>query len=189
MKSLRGHLEGADAVNRNDNERVKRYISKLNINPALTHGISHIVGDIQPGKLADLVIYKPQNFGVKPEVVIKGGYIAWAAVGDANASIPTIEPIISYEMFGALHKAASKNSFNFVSQASLKNGKYDSFNLNKRGLAVKNCRDVSKQDMKHNNTTPKMQVDPESYEVRADGVLCTAPASESLPMTKQFNVF
>lgn len=189
MKSLRGHLEGADAENKNDNERVKRYVSKLNINPAITHGISHVVGDIQPGKLADLVMYQPQNFGVKPEIVIKGGYIAWAAVGEANASIPTVEPIISYEMFGALHKAASKNSFNFVSEISLKNGKYDSYKLDKRALAVKKCRDVSKQDMKHNSTTPKMEVDPESYEVKADGVLCTVPPSDVLPMTKQFNVF
>ncbi|TIA95401.1 hypothetical protein E3P92_03601 [Wallemia ichthyophaga] len=189
MKTLRGHLDGADAQNQNDNERVKRYISKLNINPAMTHGIAHIVGDVQPGKLADLVMYQPQNFGVKPEIVIKGGYIAWAAVGDANASIPTVEPIISYEMFGALHKAASKNSFNFVSDISLKNGKYDSYKLDKRGLAVKKCRDVGKKDMKHNNTTPHMQVDPESYEVRADGILCTVPPSDILPMTKQFNVF
>ncbi|KAH8917337.1 urease [Atractiella rhizophila] len=193
MKSMRGRLDtekaGKDGTDGADNERVKRYIAKYTINPAIVHGIAHDVGDIDVGKLADLVLWRPENFGVKPEQVIKGGVIAWAQMGDANASIPTVQPVISRPMWGASPGSAALNSVVFVSQISLTSGTIESYNLKKKPSAVKNCRTVTKRDMKHNNHLPKMTVDPESFRVEADGVHCTIEAATKLPMTQGYHLF
>lgn len=162
MRDLQGHLQGHDAEKNRDNERVKRYVSKYTINPAIVHGMSHLVGSVEPGKLADLVLYKPCNFGTKPEVIIKGGQIAWAQMGDANASIPTVQPIYGRPMYGARPRAAPFNSIAFVSAVSLANGNVASYGLLKKAEPVVNCRNISKLDMKLNNTLPKITVDPET---------------------------
>jgi len=180
---LEGDFEGCD------NNRVKRYVAKYTVNVAITQGISHIVGDIAVGKLADLVVWKPANFGVKPEQVIKGGTIAWAQIGDANASIPTVQPILSKPMWGSFPKVAALNSFCFVSQISIDNGTIASYNLAKRAVGVKNCRCVGKKDMKWNDQMPKLTVNPETYRVEADGVHCTVEAATSLPLTQSYLLF
>ncbi|KAL5634366.1 hypothetical protein ACGC1H_002432 [Rhizoctonia solani] len=172
-----------------DNVRVKRYISKYTINPAITHGISHLVGQVKVGCLADLVLWRPENFGTKPEMVLKSGVIAWAQMGDANASIPTVQPVYSRPMWGAHPGSAALNSVAFVSEISITSGTIQKYGLSKRAEAVKGCRTVRKKDMKWNNSTPVMSVDPESYEVRADGVLATVPPAETLPLTRTYNVF
>ncbi|OCF34631.1 urease [Kwoniella heveanensis CBS 569] len=187
MKEVRGALEG-DSEKR-DNERVKRYISKYTINPAITHGMSHLIGQIAVGCLADLVIWKPEHFGARPEMVLKSGVIAWAQMGDANASIPTVQPVYGRPMWGAQPEAAGRNSLVWVSQASIDNGTIASYKLNKRAEAVKNCRTIGKKDMKHNNSMPRMEVDPETYEVTADGVLCDAPPATHLPLTRKHFVY
>ncbi|KAH7928060.1 urease [Leucogyrophana mollusca] len=194
LRELRGplgklsDLEAPDHEGR-DNGRVKRYIAKYTINPAITHGISHLVGSVEVGKLADLVLWKPENFGVKPEMVLKSGVIAWAQMGDANASIPTVQPFYSKPMWGAYPAAAALNSVAFVSQISLDSGTIKSYGLSKRCEAVKGCRQVTKKDMKWNNATPKMSVDPESYEVRADDVLADIEPATRLPLARQYNLF
>src|SRR6185437_9862129 len=165
MKTQRGAL--SQDSSRNDNFRVRRYVAKYTINPAVTHGISHEVGSIEPGKLADLVLWKPAMFGVKPEMVIKGGFIAWSVMGDANASIPTPQPVIYRPMFGSFGGATASTSATFISQAALSSGIAGKFH--KRAVAVKNCRSIGKRDMIHNAATPNIEVDPETYEVRADG--------------------
>ncbi|GFZ42802.1 Urease [Saitozyma sp. JCM 24511] len=187
MRDVRGPLEG-DEEGR-DNERVKRYIAKYTINPAITHGMSHLVGQVAKGCLADLVLWKPENFGARPETVIKGGVIAWAQMGDANASIPTVQPVFGRPMWGAQPDAAGLNSVVWVSQASIDNGAIQSYGLKKKAEAVKKCRDIGKKDMKLNDAMPKMSVDPETYEVQADGVLCDAPPATTLPLTKKHWVF
>ncbi|KAE8219098.1 hypothetical protein CF319_g7149 [Tilletia indica] len=192
MRDLKGPLQGKgegeqDGEGR-DNFRVKRYISKYTINPAIVHGMSHYIGSIEPGKWADLVLYRPENFGVKPEIVIKGGQIAWAQMGDANASIPTVQPIYGRPMFATKPQAAHANSILWVSDVSLKNGNIASYAISKRAMPVKNCRTISKRDMKHNNAMPKITVDPETYNVEADGKLCTVEPATKLPMT-QFHHF
>src|SRR6266567_899197 len=165
MKLQRGALpEDSD---RNDNFRVRRYIAKYTINPAVTHGIADYVGSIEPGKLADLVLWKPSMFGVKPEIVVKGGFIAWSVMGDANASIPTPQPVLYRPMFGSFGGATAATSATFISQAAEAGG--IGKNFAKRAAAVRNCRNVGKKDMIHNASVPKIEVDPETYEVRADG--------------------
>jgi urease subunit alpha len=186
MKVQRGPLK--EDTENNDNFRVKRYIAKYTINPALTHGIAHIVGSIEVGKLADLVVWKPAFFGVKPFTIIKGGMIAAAAMGDPNASIPTPQPVHYRYMFGA-YGGGLKTSVTFVSQAALKNPAVAALGLNKPLVAVKGTRDVKKKDMIHNNWMPKIEVDPETYQVLADGMdLSCEPATE-LPMAQRYFLF
>ncbi|GAA5896085.1 hypothetical protein JCM5296_006240 [Sporobolomyces johnsonii] len=187
MKECRGPLEGEREGS--DNERVKRYIAKYTINPAITHGMSHLVGDVSIGKLADLVLWSPANFGVRPESVIKGGVIAWANIGDANASIPTVQPVIGRPMWGSHAEAAALNSVLFVSSLSLSSGTIASYKLKKRPVAVKGCRSIGKKDMKNNNVTPKISVDPETYRVEADGVHCTVPPATKLPLAQNYMLF
>ena len=186
MKIQRGTLK--DDVARNDNHRVKRYIAKYTINPAITHGIAHIVGSIEPGKLADLVLWKPAFFGVKPSLILKGGMIAAAAMGDPNASIPTPQPVHYRPMFGSFG-GGLKTSLTFVSQAALKNPDVQSLGLKKRLEPVRNCRTISKADMLHNSATPVIEVDPETYAVRADGELLVCEPVSVLPMAQRYFLF
>ncbi|KAK0556270.1 Urease [Tilletia horrida] len=185
---LKGPGEGEQDAEGKDNFRVKRYVSKYTINPAIVHGMSHYIGSVEPGKWADLVLYRPENFGVKPEIVIKGGQIAWAQMGDANASIPTVQPIYGRPMYATKPQAAHANSILWVSDISIKNGNIASYAVSKRAMPVKDCRDISKRDMKHNSAMPKITVDPETYNVEADGKLCTVEPATKLPMT-QFHHF
>ncbi|GAA6042193.1 hypothetical protein JCM8097_005009 [Rhodosporidiobolus ruineniae] len=188
MKECRGPLK-EEKLDGADNERVKRYIAKYTINPAIAHGISHVVGSVHPGKLADLVLWEPAYFGVRPQMVIKGGMIAWANMGDANASIPTVQPVLGRPMWGSHAQAAALNSVLFVSQLSLDSGTIESYNLHKRPVAVKNCREIGKKDMKNNSYTPRIRVDPESYKVEADGVHCTVPPATKLPLSQGYMLF
>ncbi|QDF98885.1 urease subunit alpha [Azoarcus sp. DD4] len=187
MKVQRGPLE-EDAGKGNDNFRVKRYIAKYTINPAITHGIAHVVGSIEEGKLADLVLWKPAFFGVKPSLILKGGMIAAAAMGDANASIPTPQPVHYRPMFGSYGKAL-KTSVTFVSQAALANPAVAALQLSKPLLAVQGCRKVQKADMVHNGATPTIDVDPETYVVRADGELLVCEPASELPMAQRYFLF
>jgi len=186
MKTQRGALQ-EDTV-RNDNYRVRRYIAKYTINPAITHGIAHVVGSIEPGKLADLVLWKPAFFGVKPSLILKGGMIAAAAMGDPNASIPTPQPVHYRPMFGSFG-GGLKTSLTFVSQASLKNPALHSLGLKKRLEPVRNCRTVTKADMLHNSATPLIEVDTETYAVRADGELLVCEPAKVLPMAQRYFLF
>jgi urease subunit alpha len=186
MKVQRGALSG-DA-SRNDNFRVKRYIAKYTINPAITHGISHVVGSLEVGKIADIVLWKPAFFGVKPSMILKSGMIAAAQMGDPNASIPTPQPVHYRMMFGA-YGGGLRTSFTFVSQAAYEAGIGDALKLNKPLIAVKNTRHVRKADMIHNGLTPKMEVDPETYEVRADGELLVCEPAKVLPMAQRYFLF
>lgn len=179
----------ADRDSRNDNFRVKRYIAKYTINPAIAHGISHEVGSIEVGKWADLVIWKPAFFGVKPLAILKGGFIAMAAMGDPNASIPTPQPVHYRPMFGGFGGAIAKGSLTFVSQAGLNAGVKERFGLAKTLSAVKNIRGIRKQHMVHNNYLPKMEIDAQTYAVRADGQLLTCEPAKSLPMTQRYFLF
>ncbi len=189
MREQRGPLpEDAARGDGADNWRARRYVAKYTINPALAHGIAHEVGSIEPGKLADLVLWRPAFFGSRPELVIKGGVIAFAQMGDANASIPTPEPVRAQPMFGAFGKAVGGCSLAFVSQASEALVR-STYGLNKRIAAVKGCRTVSKADMRLNDATPDIQVDPESYEVRADGVLLTCEPAKQLPLAQLYSLF
>ena len=172
-----------------DNFRVKRYIAKYTINPAIAHGISHEVGSVEVGKLADLVLWKPAFFGVKPSMVLKGGTIATAPMGDPNASIPTPQPVHYRPMFGSFGKACVNNSLLFVSQASIDAGIAEQFSLSRPLSAVKNCRSVKKADMVLNNYQPVMEVDPQTYEVKADGQLLTCEPAEVLPMAQRYFLF
>lgn len=186
MKVQRGALEaGAD----HDNARVKRYIAKYTINPAITHGISHEVGSIAPGKLADLVLWKPEFFGIKPAMIIKGGAIAAAPMGDPNASIPTPQPVHFRPMFGAYGGAVGMNSLLFVSATSLEHGALDELRLAKQMSAVRDCRTVTKADMVHNDWLPEIEVDPETYEVRANGEILTCEPMAVLPMAQRYSLF
>ena len=186
MKLQRGALPEDSA--RNDNFRVKRYIAKYTINPALTHGIAHTVGSIEVGKLADLVLWKPAFFGVKPSLILKGGMIAAAAMGDPNASIPTPQPVHYRPMFGSFGKAL-KTSVTFVSQAALNNPAVAALGLSKPLVAVSGTRTLKKSDMVHNGATPEITVDPETYVVKADGVhLVCEPATE-LPLAQRYFLF
>ncbi len=174
---------------RNDNFRVKRYIAKYTINPAITKGVAHEVGSIEVGKWADLVVWKPAFFGVKPALILKGGFIAMAAMGDPNASIPTPQPVHYRPMFGAYGGALARGSLTFVSQAGLNAGIQQRYGLAKTLSAVKNIRGVRKQHMVHNHYLPKMEIDAQTYTVRADGQLLTCEAAVSLPLTQRYFLF
>ena len=191
MKQQRGHLTDpqGSASDRHDNFRVKRYISKYTINPAIAHGISHEVGSVEVGKWADLVIWKPAFFGIKPSVILKGGFIAMAAMGDPNASIPTPQPVHYRPMFGAFGGAVAKGSLTFVSKAGLAAGIKEKFGLTKNLSAVKNIRGVRKQHMIHNAYLPEMEIDAQTYAVRADGQLLTCEPATSLPMAQRYFLF
>ena len=187
MKSQRGSLPGDG---RADNARVKRYIAKYTINPAIAHGLAHEVGSVEVGKLADLVLWEPAFFGVKPELVIKGGAIAYAMMGDPNASIPTPQPVHGRMMFGGYGGALTHTSLTFVSQAALEDDIGHKLGLRRRVAAVSNTRGgIGKRSMVHNNAMPHIEVDPETYEVRADGVLLTCEPAEVLPMAQRYFLF
>lgn len=187
MKEERGPLEG-DTEN-DDNMRIRRYISKYTINPAITHGISDYVGSVEVGKLADLVIWNPAFFGVKPDIIIKGGMIIASKMGDANASIPTTEPVMYQHMFGAHGRAKYATCATFVSQIALDEGIKEKLGLQKMILPVHNTRNISKKDMKWNDKTPEITVDPETYEVKADGEPLTSRPAERLPLTQMYSLF
>ena len=197
MKAQRGWLANpqptgrgvGDDTARNDNFRVKRYIAKYTINPAIAHGISHEVGSIEIGKFADLVVYKPAFFGVKPALILKGGFIAFAAMGDPNASIPTPQPVHYRPMFGAYGGALTRGSLTFVSQAGMNAGIKERFGLAKNLSAVKNIRGVRKANMVHNSYLPTMEIDAQTYAVRADGQLLTCEPALSLPLAQRYFLF
>ncbi len=184
MREQRGPLpeDGPD----HENNRVLRYMAKLTINPALAHGIAHEVGSLEPGKLADIVLWDAAYFGVKPKLVIKGGMIAWALMGDPNASIPTPQPVLYRPMFGAFGRALGQTCVNFVSQASIDLGNYDRLGLQRRAVGVRGCRTVGKADMVRNNAMPKITVNPDTYEVFVDGELATCEPAERLPLTQLY---
>lgn len=187
MKQQRGPLESDSDTN--DNFRAKRYIAKYTINPAITHGISHEVGSVEVGKLADLVLWKPAFFGVKPSLIIKGGAIAAAPMGDANASIPTPQPVHYRPMFGAYGDTCIQTSFSFVSQAAIDNGIKESLGLRRPLSAVKNTRNITKKDLLLNDAMPHIEVDPQTYEVRADGVLLTCEPATEVPLAQRYFLF
>jgi urease subunit alpha len=189
MKVQRGLLTPETEGETHDNFRAKRYIAKYTINPAIAHGIADSVGSIEEGKLADLCLWKPAFFGVKPEMVIKGGAIAWSQMGDPNASIPTPQPIHMRPMFGSFGGAIAATSLTFVSQASLEGKTLQKLGLKKSLVPVSNTRNLSKSDMKLNEFLPQMEVDPETYEVRADGELLTCEPATSLPMAQRYFLF
>ena len=187
MKKQRGALEGDD--NLSDNERIKRYIAKYTINPAIACGISDHVGSVEVGKMADLVLWTPAFFGVKPEIIIKGGFIALAMMGDSNASIPTPEPTMYRPMFGSMGKAASSISAIFVSQASIDKGIEEHLDINKVMIPVKNTRDITKRDMKLNDFIGDIEVDPETYDVKVNGEIIESNYMTELPMAKKYFLF
>ncbi len=187
MKGQRGALPEDNA--RNDNFRVKRYIAKYTINPALANGISHDVGSIEVGKWADLVIWRPAFFGVKPSLILKGGFIAAALMGDANASIPTPQPVHYRPMFGSFGRVVQATSLTFISQTAMNNDLGDELGLRKRLSAVRGCRSVKKQDMVLNGYLPKMEIDPQTYRVRADGQLLTCDPATVLPLAQKYFLF
>jgi urease subunit alpha len=187
MKGQRGKLEGES--DRNDNLRIKRYVAKYTVNPAIAHGISHEVGSIAVGKLADLVIWRPAFFGVKPSIIVKGGFIAHAAMGDPNASIPTPQPVHYRPMFGSFGGALSKGSLSFVSKSALAAGVKERYGLAKTLSAVHGIRGVRKQHMVHNSYLPVMEIDAQTYQVRADGQLLTCEPAKSLPMAQRYFLF
>jgi urease subunit alpha len=187
MKVQRGSLAGDPAEH--DNTRVKRYLAKYTINPAITQGIAHEVGSVEEGKLADLVLWKPAFFGVKPSLIIKGGMIAAAPMGDPNASIPTPQPVHYRPMFGALGGAREATSMTFVSQAAFEAGLAGELGLRSLIGTAKGCRSVTKQSMIHNDYTPRIEVDAQTYEVRADGELLICEPAEVLPLAQRYFLF
>ena len=187
MKRQRGPLAGEKSGS--DNVRVRRYVAKFTINPAIAHGIAHEVGSVEAGKLADLVLWKPAFFGVKPEMVVKGGMIAWSVMGDANASIPTPQPVIYRPMFGSFGGALHSTSLTFLSKAAVKAGLPAQLGLKKKSVAVNHCRGLTKRDMINNDALPRIEVDPDTYEVRADGVLLTCEPAQVLPMAQRYFLF
>jgi urease subunit alpha len=187
MKRQRGRLK--EEAGDNDNLRVRRYVAKYTINPALAHGLAHVVGQVATGKLADLVLWQPAFFGVKPEIILKAGVIVGAPMGDPNASIPTPQPVHYRPMFGAFGKALASCCVTFVSQAALEADVPRKLGLARRIEPVKNVRKIGKQHMVLNNATPKVEVDPETYEVRADGALITCEPATVLPMAQRYFLF
>jgi urease subunit alpha len=187
MKKQRGRLgqEKGD----NDNARVKRYVAKYTINPAIAHGVSKHIGSVEKGKLADLILWSPAFFGVKPETIIKGGTIVAALMGDPNASIPTPQPVHYRPMFGAFGKALTASSLVFVSKAAARSTLRNRLGIEKEFVAVEGTRKATKKSMIHNDTTPDIEVDPETYEVRADGELLTCAPAEVLPMAQRYFLF
>jgi urease subunit alpha len=187
MKKQRGALPGEKGDN--DNKRVKRYVAKYTINPAIAHGVSKHIGSVEKGKLADLVIWTPAFFGVKPDMVIKGGTIVAAQMGDPNASIPTPQPVHYRPMFGAYGKALTASSLVFVSKAAARSNLRNKLGVDKQFVAVEKTRTVNKKSMIHNDATPNIEVDPETYEVRADGELLTCAPADVLPMAQRYFLF
>ncbi len=187
MKKQRGRLP--EEKGDNDNARVKRYVAKYTINPAIAHGMSKHIGSVEKGKLADLVIWSPAFFGVKPDMIVKGGSIVAAQMGDPNASIPTPQPVHYRPMFGAFGKARTASSLMFVSKAAARSTLRRQLGVEKQFVAVTNTRKIGKKDMVHNNATPRIEVDPETYEVRADGELLTCAPAETLPMAQRYFLF
>lgn len=187
MKRQRGALPGDSTGN--DNRRIQRYISKYTINPAIAHGISRHVGSVEVGKLADLVLWKPAFFGAKPEMVIKGGFIAWSQMGDPNASIPTPQPVYMRPMFGGFGQAPGSCALAFVSALCRQRGIAKGYGLTKQIVAVENCRRIGKKHMVWNDSTPHITVDPETYEVRADGELLTCEPARFLPLSQRYSLF
>src|SRR5262252_870041 len=185
MKRQRGRLPQEQG--HNDNLRIRRYVAKYTINPAIAHGFAHETGSVEEGKLADLVLWRPGFFGLKPEMVIKGGFIAWAQMGDANASIPTPQPLIMRPMFGA--RAPGAISLALVSRRSVAEGTVAKLGLRKRLSAVRGCRGLGKRHMKLNDALPRLEVDPESYEVRADGVRLRCEPARTLPLSQRYSLF
>ncbi|MEM6530243.1 MAG: urease subunit alpha, partial [Chloroflexota bacterium] len=187
MKVQLGTL--AEDTARNDNNRVKRYIAKYTINPAIAHGISSHVGSVEAGKLADLCLWTPAFFGVKPEIVVKGGFIAYAQMGDPNASIPTPQPMHTRPLFGSYGRALNTTSMTFLSKAGIENGILEQLKLQTTIAGVEDCRSITKADMVLNDYTPDISVDPETYEVRVDGEIITCEPAESLPMAQRYFLF
>jgi urease subunit alpha len=187
MRQQRGRLPAERGEH--DNLRVRRYVAKYTINPAIAHGIGHIVGSVEVGKLADLVLWSPAFFGVKPDLVLKGGFISWSQMGDPNASIPTPQPVFMRPMFGDFGRARSSTCVTFLSQAGVANGVHERLGLSRRIEAVKGCRALGKKDMILNDALPKMEVDPETYEVRADGELLVCEPASVLPMAQRYFLF
>jgi urease subunit alpha len=184
MRRMKGRL--AEDASEHDNYRVLRYLAKLTINPAVAHGISHLVGSLEPGKLADIVLWPVGSFGAKPKMVIKGGLINWAVMGDPNASVPTCEPQFYRPQFGALGPALSRTSFTFLSQAGYDAGVHEQLGLRRMIEPVRNCRAISKRDMVRNDRTPRIEVNPDTYEVRVDGELATVPPADRLSLAQKF---
>jgi urease subunit alpha len=187
MRQQRGRLPSERGDN--DNNRIRRYIAKYTINPAIAHGVSHDIGSVEVGKLADLVLWRPAFFGIRPELVIKGGFIAWAQMGDLNASIPTPEPQYMRPMFGARGRAIGATSLAFISERALQEGHIGALGLTKRLSVVRGCRGIGKRHMKLNDALPKLEVDPETYAVRADGVLLTCAPATTLPLAQRYSLF
>jgi urease subunit alpha len=187
MKKQRGRLP--EETGDNDNARAKRYVAKYTINPAIAHGVSKHIGSVEPGKLADLVLWSPAFFGVKPDLVIKGGAIAAAPMGDPNASIPTPQPVHYRPMFGAFGKAPKTTSVVFVSKAAADSRLREQLGVEKELVAVQGTRDIGKASMIHNGATPDIAVDPETYEVKADGELLTCAPAEVLPMAQRYFLY
>ncbi|WP_343743783.1 urease subunit alpha [Chitinophaga sp.] len=188
MKKQRGFLD-EDATAQSDNFRAKRYVAKYTINPAIAHGIDEYVGSVEPGKIADIVLWKPALFGAKPEMIIKGGMIIAAKMGDPNASIPTPQPVILRTMFGAHGRAMHQTCATFVSKASLEKGIVAEYGLQKMVLPVSGCRNISKKDLIHNDKTPEITVNPENYEVRVDGVHITCEPVDTVPLAQRYFLF
>ena len=188
MKKQRGFLT-QDEPHHYDNNRVKRYVAKYTINPAITHGIAEYVGSLEVGKLADIVLWKPALFGAKPEMIIKGGMIIASRMGDPNASIPTPQPVIYRHMFGAYGKALHNTCVTFVSKLSLEKEVVQQYGLQKKILPVKNCRNISKKDLMHNNATPQIDVNPETYEVKVDGMPITCEPISVAPLAQRYFLF
>ena len=184
MKQQRGALG-----DRADNLRIRRYIAKYTINPAIAHGFAHEVGSIEVGTLADLVLWKPALFGIRPELVLKGGFIAWAQMGDPGASIPTPQPVRMRPMFGALGRAVGATSLAFVSARAHREGRVHALGLTKQISVVRGCRGLGKRDMKLNDALPRLEVDPETYQVRADGELLICEPAAALPLTQRYHLF
>lgn len=187
MKRSMGRLP--EERGENDNIRVKRYLAKITINPAITHGISEHVGSLEPGKLADIVVWTPQFFGIKPKLIIKGGFIAYALMGDPNASIPTTEPVYYRPMFGSLGAAKHSTSVTFTSKLAIEDGLQDRLGTSKRLTPVKNCRNIGKKDMHHNNLTPEIRINPETYEVLVNGKPATADPATRLSLARLYNLY
>ena len=185
---MEANAVAAPAKGDNDNLRIKRYISKYTINPAIAHGMAHLIGSIEIGKLADLVLWKPAFFGAKPEMVIKGGVIAWSQMGDPNASIPTPQPVFMRPMFGAFGSAPASSRSASSAAWPWKRARSNA-GLHKRIEAVRSCRNIGKKDMKWNDATPRITVDPETYEVTADGEHLVCEPAVSLPLAQKYFLF
>ncbi len=187
MKKMTGPLP--NEMGNNDNLRVKRYLAKITINPAITHGISSYVGSLEPGKMADIIVWSPQFFGIKPKHIIKGGMIAYSLMGDPNASIPTTEPIYYRPMFGALGAAKHSTSLTFTSKLAIENNLASKLHTKKKLVPVKNCRSIGKKDMVHNDLTPSIEINPETYEVKVDGKIATVDPAEKLSLARLYSLY